>query len=143
VSLALACDLIVASESARFVMAYAKVGLSPDGGSSWHLSRALGRAKALSLLWLGEEQSAQQWQAAGLLHSLAPAGAVLEHALALADRLAGVPEQVLASVKELVNDAPLQPLRAQLAAEKQHFLDNLASPEAGSAIDSFLQGRRR
>lgn len=143
VSLALACDMIVASESARFVMAYAQVGLSPDGGASWHLSRALGRGKALELLWLGEEQSAQQWQAAGLVQRLAPAGSALTHALALTAQLAQLPPQVLASVKELVNEAPLQALPAQLASEKQHFLDNLATPEAGQAIEQFLQGRRR
>lgn len=143
VSLALACDLIVASESARFVMAYAKVGLSPDGGASWHMSRALSRGRAMELLWLGEEQSAQQWLSAGLVHRLAPAGSVLEHALALTEQLAQVPETVLASVKELVNDAEQQPLRAQLDAEKQHFLDNLASPQAGQAIEQFLQGRQR
>lgn len=143
VSLALACDLIVASESARFVMAYAKVGLSPDGGASWHLGRALGRGQALALLWLGEEQSAQQWLAQGLVHRLAPAGSVLEQALALTAQLAQVPLSVLGSVKELVNEAPLQPLRSQLDAEKQHFLGNLASPQAAQAIEQFLQKRSR
>ncbi len=142
VSLALACDLIVASEGARFVMAYNKVGLSPDGGASWHLARALGRSKALECLWLGEQQSAQQWQALGLVSRLAPAGMALDHALQLAAQLAQVAPQVLTSVKELVNDAD-RPLRAQLDAEKQQFLVNLSRPEAGQAIERFLQGKGR
>jgi enoyl-CoA hydratase/carnithine racemase len=140
VSLALACDLIVASESARFVMAYSKVGLSPDGGASWHLSQALGRAQALALLWLGEEQSAQQWHANGLVQRLVPAGTALDQALALADELAALAPGVLASVKELVNESD-RPLRAHLDAEKQHFVVNLVQPSAGKAIDRFLQGK--
>ncbi|HEX5357631.1 MAG TPA: enoyl-CoA hydratase [Aquabacterium sp.] len=142
VSLALACDLIVASESARFVMAYSKVALSPDGGATWHLARALGRGKALEILWLGEQQSAQQWQALGLVHRLAPAGQTLEQALTMAEQLSQVAPGVLASVKDLVNDSD-RPLRAQLDAEKQHFLVNLTRPEAGQAIEQFLQGKRR
>jgi enoyl-CoA hydratase/carnithine racemase len=141
VSLMLACDLVVAAENSRFVTAYSQVGLSPDGGASWHLARALGRGKALELLWLGEAQTAQQWLAAGLLHQLAPAGMVLETALAWAERLSGVSPDVLASVKELVNDAH-QPLRAQLDAEKQHFLVNLSRPQAGQAIQAFLQRKK-
>ena len=138
VSLTLACDLVVAAENARFVMAYGKVGLSPDGGASWHLARALGRGQALALLWLGEARTAQQWQALGLAHRLAPAGEVLEAALAWAEQLSAVPQTVLESVKELVNDAD-QPLRTQLDAEKRHFLVNLTQPHAGQAIDAFLQ----
>jgi enoyl-CoA hydratase/carnithine racemase len=141
VSLALACDLIVASESARFVMAHSKVGLSPDGGASWHLSRALGRGKALALLWLGEQQSAHQWLALGLVHRLAGAGSTLEQALTLAEQLAQVAPGVLASIKELVSDAD-RPLRGQLDAEKQHFIVNLSKPEAGHAIEQFLQSKR-
>jgi enoyl-CoA hydratase/carnithine racemase len=142
VSLALACDLIVAAESARFVMAYSKMALSPDGGSSWHLTRLLGRSRALACLWLGEQQSAQRWHALGLVHTLAPAGAALQEALALAGQLAQMAPGALASIKELVNEAE-QPLRAQLNAEKQHFVVNLSRAEAGQAIEDFVQRRSR
>lgn len=142
VSLALACDLIVASESARFVMAYGKVALSPDGGATWHLKRLLGRSRALACLWLGEQQSAQQWHELGLVHKLVPAGSALAHACSLSEQLAQQAPQVLASVKELLNEAE-QPLRSQLDAEKQHFLVNLTHPDAGQAIDRFLQGKNR
>jgi enoyl-CoA hydratase/carnithine racemase len=142
VSLALACDLIVAAESARFVMAYSHVGLSPDGGASWQLSRVLGRAKALELLWQGEQQTAQQWLAMGLVQRLAPAGEALHSAVAWAEQLAQLAPGMLASVKELVNESD-RPMRAQLDAEKQHFLVNLVQPQAGQAIESFLAARRQ
>ena len=139
-SLVLACDLVVAADNAQFRSAYSQVGLSPDGGASWHLTRALGRAQALGALWLGTPQTAQAWAAQGLVHRLCPAGQALEESLALADELAQVPAGVLASIKELVNDAS-SPLRTQLDAEKQHFMVNLARPEAGAAIDAFLHRR--
>lgn len=141
-SLALACDLVVASDSARFVSAYSRVGLSTDGGGSWHLARQLSRGQALAWLWGGDERSAQQLHEVGLVHEVVPSGTARNAALALADRLAQVPPGVLASMKELVNDAPHQPLGAQLQQEQRHFMDNLLSPEAGEAIQSFLQRKK-
>ncbi len=141
VSLALACDLIVAAEDARFVLAYGQMGLSPDGGATWHLTRALGRSGALALLWGGSDrqgQSASAWRQAGLVHRLAPQGTALQAALDWAAELGQVPAAALASMKELVNDAD-QALRQQLLSEKQHFLVNLGRPEAGAAIARFLQ----
>lgn len=137
-SLVLACDLVVAAENARFVSAYSQVGLSPDGGASWHLARTLGRGPALQLLWQSTPISAQQMAHWGVVHQLTPAGTVLEQALIWAEQLAQAPAGVLTSIKELVNEAPAQTLRQQLDAEKQHFMVNLLRPEAGQAIEQFL-----
>ncbi len=137
-SLVLACDLVVAAENAHFMSAYSQMGLSPDGGASWHLARALGRGPALQLLWQSSPISAQQMAHWGVVHQVAPAGTVLAQALAWAEQLAQAPAGVLTSVKELVNEAPAQTLRQQLDAEKQHFMVNLLRPEAGQAIDQFV-----
>lgn len=137
-SLALACDLVVAGDNARFVSAYGKVGLSSDGGASWHLGRALPRGQALLWLWRGGEMSAQQLMQMGLIHHIAPAGQVLQAAQEMVNSWAGTPLHVLASIKELINDAPQSSLSEQLASEKQHFLVNLMRPEAGHAIGQFL-----
>jgi enoyl-CoA hydratase/carnithine racemase len=137
-SLVLACDLVVVAENARFITAYSQVGLSPDGGASWHLARLLGRGPALQLLWQNTPISAQQMAQWGVAHQVAPAGTVLQQALAWADQLAQIPPGVLTSVKELVNEAPGHTLKQQLDAEKQHFIVNLCRPEAGQAIEKFL-----
>lgn len=137
-SLVLACDLVVAADNARFLSAYSQVGLSPDGGASWHLARALGRGPALQLLWQSSSVSAQQMAQWGVVHQLAPAGTALQQALAWTEQLAQAPAGVLTSVKELVNDAPGHTLREQLEAEKQQFMVNLLRPEAAQAIDQFL-----
>jgi enoyl-CoA hydratase/carnithine racemase len=137
-SLVLACDLVVAAENARFVSAYSQVGLSPDGGASWHLARTLGRGPALQLLWQSTPISAQQMAHWGVVHQVTPAGTVLEQALIWAEQLAQAPAGVLTSIKELVNEAPAHTLRQQLDAEKQQFMVNLLRPEAGQAIEKFL-----
>jgi enoyl-CoA hydratase/carnithine racemase len=138
-SLALACDLLVAGDNTRFVSAYSKMALSPDGGGSWQLARRLPRSVALSWLWQGGEMGAHQLAQWGVIHQIAPAGTVLTCAQALAESLSQVPAHVLTSIKELVNDAPLHSLTDHLAQEKQHFLVNLMQPAAGHAMQTFLQ----
>jgi len=140
-ALALACDLIVAAEDARFVLSYGKIGLSPDGGSSYHLGRLLPRGLALQMLWLPEAMSAREWQQQGLVHALSDSGHALDQALLLAARLATMAPNALASAKELVNAGPDRPLREQLDAERDHFVRNLFHRNAGEGLQSFLEKR--
>ena len=89
-SLALACDLIVAAADARFVMSYGRIGLTPDGGGSWHLARALPRALALELLWLATPIGAPRLHELGLVNRVTDKGQALNEALALATRLSAM-----------------------------------------------------
>lgn len=140
-ALALACDLIVASEAAFFSMAYAKVGLSPDGGASWHLARALPRALASDALMRGTRLSAQQLAQHGLVNQVAAEGAALGTALQLAADLNARAGNVLASVKELIQHAELHGLPAHLTEEREHFMRNLVHANAGEGISAFLDKR--
>ncbi|WP_042424262.1 oxepin-CoA hydrolase, alternative type [Comamonas granuli] len=140
-SLALACDLIVAARNARFAMAYTRVGLSPDGGASWSLARALPRTLAAELLLCGESVAAERLHALGVVNRLADPGSALEAALALADTLAAGAPNALASTKELLAEAEQQPLSAQLDLERAHFLRNLLHANAGEGMAAFLQKR--
>lgn len=142
VSLALACDLIVASSEARFGLSHIRAGLSPDGGLTWALTHALGRQRAWAALALGETHEAGSWAAAGLVHSLCEPGQALASALALADQLAQQAPCALSSLKELLNQAEAG-LSAQLDSELSHFMHTLQQGDAGAAIDSFLARRRR
>lgn len=125
-ALALACDLLVAADSARFSAHPQQTPLTPDGGLSQTLVQALGRARALEVLWQGSSISAQQWHQWGLAQRLVSSGGAMQAALEWAQELAQLPASVVASIKELVNDAPHQSMRAQMNAEKQHALINLA-----------------
>jgi enoyl-CoA hydratase/carnithine racemase len=137
-SLALACDLIVAASNAVFVMAYSTVALSPDGGASWSLGRALPRQLATELLMGGERIGADRLHALGVVNRVVAEGAALAEALALAERLNGRAPNVLASIKELLDEAGGATLHGQLASERDHFVRNLHHPNAGIGIAAFL-----
>lgn len=138
-SLALACDFIVASQEAVFVMAYSTVALSPDGGGSWALGRQLPRALASELLMLGERIGARRLHELGLVSRVCEPGEALAGALELAQRLNARAPNALASAKELLNEAVLHDLSSHLAIEREHFVKNLHHPNAGIGIDAFLQ----
>jgi enoyl-CoA hydratase/carnithine racemase len=137
-SLALACDLIVAAEDAVFVMAYSNIALSPDGGATWSLARALPRQLAAELLMTGERMGARRLHELGLVNRVTAAGAALDEALALAERLNDRAPNALASIKELLNDADGATLSRQLANERDHFVRNLHHANAGIGIAAFL-----
>lgn len=140
-SLALACDLIVAAEDAIFVMSYSKVALSPDGGGSWSLARALPRALASELLMGGEHISAQRLHSLGLVNRVSTAGSALGEALQLAAGLNALAPNALASIKELINDASTSTLSQQMDSERNHFVRNLHHANGGEGIDAFLHKR--
>ncbi|MGX5651509.1 oxepin-CoA hydrolase, alternative type [Hydrogenophaga borbori] len=140
-SLTLACDFIVAARDAVFVMAYSNVAISPDGGGSWALARALPRATVMQLLMAGERVTPERLQQLGVLNTLTDTGAALGEALALAERLNGRAPNALASIKELVNEADTNPLHTHLAAEREHFVRNLHHPNGGEGIAAFLEKR--
>ena len=141
-SLALACDLTVAAQNSVFVMAYSNVALSPDGGATWSLLRALPRATALQLLMCGDRIEAQRLHTLGVINTVSQPGEALTDALVLAARLNDRAPNALASIKELGNEALSASLHAQLATERDHFVRNLHHANAGEGIAAFLEKRK-
>ncbi len=141
-SLALACDFIVAASDAVFVMAYSNVALSPDGGASWSLAHALPRQLVSELLMGGERTTAQRLHSLGVVNRVCEPGQAMSEALTLAENLNARAPNVLASIKELLNDAPLASLNQQLAQERSHFVRNLHHPNAGIGITAFLSKQK-
>jgi 2-(1,2-epoxy-1,2-dihydrophenyl)acetyl-CoA isomerase len=117
VSLALACDLVLAAEDARFIQAFVKIGLVPDSGSTRTLVRTLGRHRAAQLMFSGEPLSAPDAHAAGLVNRVVPAAELAAAAREEAQRLAAAPTRAIAYAKRLINAAEDADLDAQLAAE--------------------------
>ena len=140
-ALALACDLVVAASDARFVMSHAKLGLSPDGGATARLAEALPPALVKRLLWLAEPVPAATLGEHGLVAIVSLPGSALADALILADRLATLAPGAVASVKELVAQAPRRTLVEQLAAERDHFLSNLFGADGGEGLRAFVEKR--
>lgn len=140
-SLVLACDFCVASSDAVFVMSYSTVGLSPDGGGSWVLGRALPRQLANELLMCGERISAQRLFDFGLVNRVCNSGSALREALGVAERLNARAPNALASIKELLNDAASNNLSQHFQAERDHFVRNLHNANGGEGIAAFLAKR--
>lgn len=140
-SLALACDLVVAAEDAVFVMAYSNIALSPDGGATWALARALPRQLASELLMSGERIGAGRLHELGVVNRVTPAGTAFDEALALAERLNERAPNALSSIKELLNDAAGASLTSHLREERDHFVRNLHHANAGIGIAAFLAKR--
>ena len=141
-SLALACDFCVAADNAVFVMSYSSVGLSPDGGGSWALARALPRQLAMQLMMCGDRIGAQRLNDLGFVNQVCASGSAFTEALALAERLNVRAPNALASIKALVNDATTNSLSQHFTQERDHFVDNLHHANAAEGIGAFLEKRR-
>ena len=140
-SLALACDLIVASESSRFVLAHARLGLTPDGGATWHLTRALPRALVQQMVWLAEPVTAVQMHQWGVVQVLCAPGRALPDAVALGERLATMAPNAIAAGKELLDEASTRSLPEQLEAERDQFLRSLFHANGGEGLQAALARR--
>jgi 2-(1,2-epoxy-1,2-dihydrophenyl)acetyl-CoA isomerase len=123
-SLALACDLIMAGESAYFGLAFVNIGLMPDGGSTAFVPPAVGRARAFQMALLGERIPAPQALDWGLVNWIHPDDRLMDEAWALARRLAAGPTRSYASSKQALNNFIYSDLDGQLEleAELQHAL---------------------
>jgi enoyl-CoA hydratase/carnithine racemase len=140
-SLAMACDLVVAGEGAKFAMAHVRVGLSPDAGGTWFAARHLPRQAAAELLLEGEAWSAARMQQLGLVNRVVPDGSALVSALEHAQRIAALSPHAVGRIKALLAAAAVQPLAAQLESEKDSFIACLYHADGGEAIASFLEKR--
>jgi enoyl-CoA hydratase/carnithine racemase len=141
-SLALACDLIVASASAEFVMPNVKVGLTPDGGASWFLTQGLPRQLAAEFMLYGRPVSSQRLQEAGVVNRRVPDGMVLSSALRWADELAENSPHAIEVTKGLIAEAPENTLAGQFDAEKESYIEALHHPDAMEGVNAFFDKRK-
>lgn len=141
-ALALACDLVVAASNAVFSISHSHVGLSPEGGISWALTRALPRALVSELLMCGEGIASPRLHQLGAINQVCGAGDTLAVAMQLAERLNALAPHALASVKELMNDACTQTLNQQLDSERDHFVRNLHHVNRNESINTQVQQRK-
>lgn len=142
VSIALACDLVVAARGASFTVAYVKVGLTPDGGSTAFLSEALPRQLVTEMCLFGDPVAAERLHGAGAINKLVGAGSALEEAKALAERCAGGPAAAMAGIKGLCSEAKSRPLNTQLDRECASIAEALGGDEAAEGISAFLDKRK-
>jgi 2-(1,2-epoxy-1,2-dihydrophenyl)acetyl-CoA isomerase len=139
-SFALMGDLIVAGESAYFLQAFRRIGLVPDGGSTYLLPRAIGRARAMEMMMLGEKLPAAKAFEWGLINRCVPDAELMPTALALATELANGPRS-LAMIRKLVWDSLDTHWREQLDAEADTQSQAGKTDDFREGVTAFLQKR--
>lgn len=140
-SMALGCDLVVASEEARFSLIFAKRGLSVDGGASWILPRLVGLHKAKELALFADVISAQEALDLGIVNRVLPAADVEKLVDEWSTRLAGGPPIALAMTKKMLNRAFEQSFEQALDDEARSQTVNFGTKDTIEAITAFLQKR--
>jgi len=137
-SLAFACDLIIASDKARFATAFTGIGLAPDSGMSWTLQRLVGRAKAAELLLLAEPVKAPEALELGLVNRVVPADELISASGELARRLASGPTVSYGAVKTALNHAATSELASALELEAVLQDECAKTNDHRNATDAFL-----
>lgn len=141
VALALACDFVIAADDAVFTPAYMKIGTSPDGGTTWSVSKLLGERRALEWLMLGDPMPAPDALRLGLINRVVSRASLEQEAAALADRIAAGPANAHASLKQLIWRAPTRTIEDQLKAEAAAFIALSATADFREGVAAFFERR--
>lgn len=136
------CDMVVASEDAKFVAAYAGIGFSCDASSSITYSRRMGLGRARRFLLMNETLSARDALAAGLVDVVASPDALVSEAEAIAAQLAEGPTRAFGEMRRLLLSAVDQPLETQLELEAQALARMTATADAREGVTAFTQKRK-
>lgn len=139
--LALACDIIVAGEGARFALPEVKVGVMPGGGGTQRLSRLVGKQRAMLLALTGRSITGREAGAMGIAATVVPDGEVEATALAVAVEIAALPPIGVQLTKEAILRGADQPLDSALAFERRSFQFLFATEDRAEGIDAFFAKR--
>lgn len=139
-SLAVACDFVIAAADARFVASFAKLGLVADTGLSWSLSQRIGPGRAKEMILLGHEIEAQRAQQIGLISEVVAPGDVMAAAFERAEQLAALSSNALAATKKIFAQAN-QDVESILSSEMDEQLQLLGSDDFAEGRAAFLERR--
>lgn len=139
--LALMCDIIVASETARFSLPETRIGVIPGAGGTQRLTRILGKALAMDMILTGRVMGAEEARAHGLVSRVVPAGAQLTEAIAIARQLAGASGIILQIAKEAVNKSQETHLQEGLYVERRLLYATFATEDRREGMAAFAEKR--
>lgn len=141
-SVALGCDLIVASDEAKFTMAYTRAGLSPDGSSSFYLPRLVGLRRAYDLALTNRVLSAAEAEDWGLINRVVPAVELDAYVDDLAAQLAAGPTAAFGRTKRLLLEASWNSLETQMEQESRAIAESVGSADGKEGLNAFLNKRK-
>ena len=137
-NIALACDIVIAAESASFIQAFCRLGLVPDAGGTWMLPRLVGMAKAKALSMLGDKVSATDAERMGMIYAVKPDDEFLHHTQELAHHLATQPTYGLGLIKRALNESLDNDLDTQLDVERDYQRLAARSEDYKIGVNAFL-----
>lgn len=140
-NLALACDLVIASESAKFNQAFIKIGLAPDCGGTFILPRLVGWKRAAELMFTGDMITAQQAAQMGMINSVTTDAELMDQVLSLAERLAQSPTAAIAQIKRLLDASAVNDYAGQLDREREAQIEAGKSKDFVEGVSAFLEKR--
>jgi 2-(1,2-epoxy-1,2-dihydrophenyl)acetyl-CoA isomerase len=140
-NLALACDLVVAAESAKFNQAFIKIGLTPDCGATFILPRLVGWKRATELLFSGELISAQAAAEMGMINSVSPDDELMNKAMGMAEKLAQAPTAAIAQIKMLLEASAVNDYGGQLDLERKTQIESGKTKDFVEGVSAFLEKR--
>jgi 2-(1,2-epoxy-1,2-dihydrophenyl)acetyl-CoA isomerase len=141
-SLAMACDIAIAARSAKFIQSFAAIGLVPDTGGSWHLTRHLGQARAMGLALTGEPLSAEQAADWGLIWKCVDDSELDAAVDALADKLAAMPPLGLAAIKQIIRTSWGRSLEEELIVQRDEMRRLGFTDDYREGVAAFLEKRQ-
>ena len=140
-NIALACDIVVATQSASFIQAFSKIGLIPDSGGTYTLPRLIGWQKASALMMLGDKVTAEEAERLGMLYKVFPDEVFIEAAQKIAATLAQMPTKALAYIKHALNQSASNDLEAQLQLEDVYQQKAADTYDFKEGVQAFLEKR--
>jgi len=140
-SLACASDLLICGESAKFTLAYTRVGLTPDGSSTYYLPRLVGARRALELMLTNQVLAAPQALEWGLVNRVVPDEKLSEEAETLARKLATGPTRAFGALKKLLLHSAGESLESQMEHEARAIADAARTADAREGVQAFLAKR--
>lgn len=140
--LAMMCDLIIASDTAKFGQPEVKIGTIPGAGGTQRLTRAIGKAKAMELILSGRFLSANEALQFGLVARVCPLESYLAETITLATEIAALPPVAVRLAKEAVNEAYESSLTAGIAFERRNFYLTFSSADQKEGMQAFLEKRK-
>lgn len=140
-SYALACDIVLAARSARFIQAFVKIGLVPDSGASYFLPRLIGEARARALMMLGEPVSAERAETWGMVWKVVDDATLQQEAEALTAHLARQPTESLAAMKRMFEASARNTLHAQLDLERDEQAAAARRADYAEGVRAFIEKR--
>ena len=138
---ALGCDMVIAARSASFIQAFSKIALIPDCGGTWLLTRLVGRARAIGLAMTGDKLPAEEAQRIGLLWQCVADADLMETALALATKLAGMASKALADTRRALDAAAVLDYPQALTLEANLQRELGLAHDYGEGVAAFLEKR--